>query len=64
MARSLKGVVECADRFRDAVTADRLGSVTFLDQKLRNAIAAKELALEAFRLHCSEHGCWQPQPER
>jgi hypothetical protein len=50
---SLDAIVECADRFHDAVTAVRLGSVTVLDEELRNAIAAKELGLEAFLLHCS-----------
>jgi hypothetical protein len=64
VARSLGAIVDCANRFHDAVTAVRLGSVTVLDQKLRNAIAAKELALEAFLLHCSDHGCWRPELER
>ena len=64
VARSLDGIVESADRFHDALTAVRLGSVTVLDQKLRNAIAAKELALEEFLVHCSDHGCWRPQIKR
>jgi len=57
LARSLHAIIESTDRFHDAVMAVTLGSVTALDQELRIAIAAKELALEAFVQHCSDHGC-------
>ena len=57
LMRSLDAIVEYAVRFRDAVPVVRLGSVTVLDQDLRIAIAAKELALEAFVQHCNDHAC-------
>lgn len=57
LARSLDAIVACAGRFHDAVTAARLESVRVLDQELRIAVAAKEVAFEAFIQHCNDHGC-------
>ena len=39
------------------LTAARLESVRVLDQELRIAVAAKEVAFEAFIQHCNDHGC-------